>query len=184
MDIAKEAPERTAVCLLTDKEEVHGFLPAMRAFRNFVNALRGDDGGEGGEGAMFARTAMLSADVAAGYDPMYASYYDKKTCPFLGGGLSISKSGTGNWADMAFTRSVMNLFDSENALWQYGDMGKVGKGGGGTIASEYANLGIKALDCGVPVLSMHSPFEVISKADLWETCKAFSAFYRKFEIRD
>jgi aspartyl aminopeptidase len=165
-----EAPEKTALCYFTDKEEVRGTDLQMCAFKTFVGNLGGD--------AVLAKSAMLAADVCAGYDPSYASVYDKKTSPYLGKGLALTKSGTGNFASMEFFRSMQNLFDDAGVRWQFGGFGKVGKGGGGTIAADFAALGMEVLDCGIPMLSMHSPFEIISKIDLWTAYRGFKAFLK------
>jgi aspartyl aminopeptidase len=131
-----------------------------------------------------SKSAMLSADVNAAFDPNYADVYDKKTASWFGKGIALSKfTGRGgkvggSEANAEFCQKVQTLFNSHNIRWQYGELGKVDKGGGGTIALHAANLGIEVLDCGMPVLSMHSPFEVISKIDLYTTKKAYIAFLR------
>jgi aspartyl aminopeptidase len=129
-----------------------------------------------------SRSVMLSSDVNAAFDPNFASVFDKKTCSYLGKGIAISKyTGSrgkygGSDANAEFLNNVLRLLDKNGVRWQFGNLGKVDKGGGGTIALHFARLGIEVLDCGIPVLAMHSPFEVISKIDLWTTYKGYLAF--------
>jgi aspartyl aminopeptidase len=129
---------------------------------------------------LFSNSSMLSADVNAAYDPNYGEVYNKKTASYFGKGISLSKyPGYGHDANAEYCQKVQGIFDKNNIRWQYGGMGKVDKGGAGTIAWIFANLGIEVLDCGIPVLSMHSPFEVISKIDLWTAYKGYTAFLRE-----
>jgi aspartyl aminopeptidase len=128
---------------------------------------------------------MLSADVNAAFDPTYASVFDKKNASYVGKGIALSKyTGSGGKygasdANAEFCAKVQAILNRNNIQWQVGELGKVDKGGGGTIALYAANLGIDVLDCGVPVLSMHSPFEVISKIDLYTTFKGYVAFLKE-----
>jgi aspartyl aminopeptidase len=125
---------------------------------------------------------MLSADVGAAFDPTYAGVYEKKNVCYMGKGLVLTKY-TGargkvgaSDANAEFCSKVQALMDNRNVAWQFGELGKVDKGGGGTIALHAAKLGIEVLDCGVPVLSMHSPFEIIGKIDLYTTYRGYVAF--------
>jgi aspartyl aminopeptidase len=125
---------------------------------------------------------MLSADVNPAVDPNYENVQDKKTASYLGKGIVLTKytgsrgkSGASD-ANAEFCGVVRTILNKNNVQWQYGDLGKVDQGGGGTIAQYVANLGVEVLDCGIPVLSMHSPFEVISKIDLYMTYKGYAAF--------
>ncbi|MDR1107298.1 MAG: aminopeptidase [Treponema sp.] len=182
---AKKPPEKTAVCYLSDKEETgsYGNTGAQsRAFENFAASLCE------AAGAALARclnnSSMLSADVNAAFDPSYAGVFDKKNASHMGKGLVLSKyTGSGGKfgasdANAEFCSRVQALMDKNGISWQFGELGKVDKGGGGTIALHAAKLGIDVLDCGIPVLSMHSPFEVISKVDLYTAYRGYAAFLR------
>ena len=127
---------------------------------------------------------VLSADVTAGYDPNFASVYDKSNSCQIGSGVVINKytgargkAGSSD-ANAEFVAEVRNLFNSENIAWQVSEMGKVDQGGGGTIAFILANYGAEVVDCGVGVLSMHAPYEVISKVDIFEMYRGYRAFIR------
>jgi aspartyl aminopeptidase len=186
----KEPLEKTAVCVLTDKEEVGsmGNTGAQsRVFENFIAYLCLKTEVSYSEIALrraLDGSSMLSADVNAAYDPNFDSVYDKKTASYFGKGLVLSKyTGRGgkfggSEASAEFCQKVQGILNRNKIRWQYGNLGKVDQGGGGTIAQHVANLGVDVLDCGVPVLSMHSPFEVISKIDLYVTYKGYGAFLR------
>jgi aspartyl aminopeptidase len=189
-----EIPEKTAVCYFSDKEEIgsYGNTGAQSyAFENFTAALcaAGDAGGKTGASVAgtaarycLARSAMLSADVNAAFDPAYAGVFDKKNSSFMGKGLILTKyTGSGGKygasdANAEFCSRIQAIMTENKIPWQFGELGKVDKGGGGTIAHHAAKLGIEVLDCGIPVLSMHSPFEVISKVDLFVAYKGYLAF--------
>jgi aspartyl aminopeptidase len=173
LDCGDFVPEKTALCFFTDKEEEGTYTAEIRHFKNTLRTLCDHDISK-----ILAQSYMLSADVTAAYDPNYADVHDKNNDSFLGRGIALTKSGTGNYADMDFYQAIQNMLDANKIQWQYGGWGKVDKGGGGTIARGFADLGIEVLDCGVPVLSMHSPFEVISKIDLWTAYRAYMAFFR------
>jgi aspartyl aminopeptidase len=187
---AYRPPEKTLVCLLTDKEEIGsmGNTGAQsRLFENFIAylcSLTGETYSEIDLRRCFCNSSMLSADVNAAYDPNYDSVYDKKTASYFGKGLVLTKyTGRGgkfggSEANAEFCQKVQALLNKNGVQWQYGDLGKVDKGGGGTIAQHVANLGVEVLDCGIPVLSMHSPFEVISKIDLYTARKGYIAFFQ------
>jgi aspartyl aminopeptidase len=184
-------PDKTVVCLLTDKEEIGsmGNTGAQsRLFENFVAYLCAktqDRYSEMDLRRCLGRSSMLSADVNAAFDPNYDSVYDKKNASFFGRGIVLSKATGrggkvgGSEANAEFCQKVQGILNKNRIQWQYGDLGKVDKGGGGTIAQNVANLGVEVLDCGIPVLSMHSPFEVISKIDLYTTYKGYIAFLRE-----
>jgi aspartyl aminopeptidase len=183
-------PEKTVICLLTDKEEIGsmGNTGAQsRLFENFVAylcSLSGETYSEIDLRRCFSKSSMLSADVNAAYDPNYDSVYDKKTASYFGKGMVLTKyTGRGgkfggSEANAEFCQKVQALLNKNKVQWQYGDLGKVDQGGGGTIAQHVANLGVEVLDCGIPVLSMHSPFEVISKIDLYTARRGYIAFLR------
>ncbi|MDR1626792.1 MAG: aminopeptidase [Spirochaetia bacterium] len=186
------APEKTIVCFLSDKEEVGSMGNTgaeSRALENFLAYLGRLAGGTGFSPEDLRRalekSSMLSADVNAAYDPNFAQVYDKKTASWFGKGMALSKyTGRrgklgGSEANAEFCRRVQAILDRNGVRWQYGNLGKVDKGGGGTIALYAANLGMDVLDCGIPVLSMHSPFEVISKIDLYTTYRGYLAFLKE-----
>ncbi|MDR1319630.1 MAG: aminopeptidase [Treponema sp.] len=179
------APQKTMICYLSDKEEIGscGNTGAQsRSFENFIASLCGE--------ASLARrclsnSAMLSADVSAAYDPAYGGVFDKKNASFMGKGLVLTKyTGSGGKygasdANAEFCSAVQAIMNRNKVKWQFGELGKVDKGGGGTIAHHAAKLGLEVLDCGIPVLSMHSPFEVISKIDLYTAYRGYIAFLRE-----
>ena len=181
---AKEPPAKTALCYLSDKEEIGSFGNTGAqswGFENFIAGLCGEDALR----SCFVNSSMLSADVAAAFDPSYAGVYERKNAAYMGKGLVLTKY-TGQRgkvgasdANAEFCSRVQTLMNKNKVPWQFGELGKVDRGGGGTIALHAAKYGIEVLDCGVPVLSMHSPFEVISKIDLYTTYRGYVAFLRE-----
>jgi aspartyl aminopeptidase len=179
-----KAPEKTVICYLSDKEEIgsYGNTGAQSwDFENFVAALAGEDGLR----RCLSNSSMLSADVNAAFDPSYASVFDKRNSSHMGKGLVLTKytGSRGKYgasdANAEFCSRVQAIMNRNKVPWQFGELGKVDKGGGGTIALHAAKYGIEVLDCGVPVLSMHSPFEVISKIDLYTAFRGYLAFLRE-----
>ncbi|MCL2374677.1 MAG: aminopeptidase [Treponema sp.] len=180
---AKDPPAKTAVCYFSDKEEIgsYGNTGAhARGFENFIAALAG----ESALRLALANSAMLSTDVSAAFDPSYAGVFDKRNASHMGKGLVLTKytgsrgkAGASD-ANAEFCAKVQAVMNRNKIPWQFGELGKVDKGGGGTIALHAAKYGMDVLDCGVPVLSMHSPFEVISKIDLYTAFKGYAAFLR------
>ncbi len=153
-----------AVAEILNLQGIGGQLPVMRALRN---------------------SRMLSCDVSAGFDPLYASAFEKKNAAFLGRGVcfnkftgSRGKSGS-NDANAEFLGKLRALLDQDSIKWQTAELGKVDLGGGGTIAYICALYGMEVIDSGVAVLSMHAPMEIISKADLYEAFRAYKAFMEK-----
>ena len=125
---------------------------------------------------------MLSTDVSAAFDPTYAQAFDKRNSAYLGGGMvmkkftgSRGKSGA-NDANAEYIGVLRNVMDQAGVTWQTAELGKVDYGGGGTISYIAALYGMEVIDCGVPVLNMHAPWEIISKADLYEAAKGYHAF--------
>ncbi len=187
MDL-KDVPARTAVCYLSDKEEI-GSVGNTGARANWLEnfvlelchlwnpayemvALR----------RALASTRFLSADVTAAFDPCYPEVYEKANSAFVGCGVAIAKytgargkSGASD-ASAELVASVIDAFDRASVPWQVAELGKVDAGGGGTIAQFMTDIGMDVLDCGVPVISMHSPYEVTSKADVYWTYRAYQAF--------
>ena len=185
-----KAPKRTACCLLVDKEEI-GSVGATgmqsRFFENTVAEIL-DRMGEYSELKLrrcLANSAMLSSDVTAAFDPTYASCFDKKNVAYFGQGMvfnkftgSRGKSGS-NDANAEYVAQIRDIMDKEHVNFQTSELGKVDLGGGGTIAYILALYGMRVIDCGVAVLSMHSPWEVTSKVDVFETKRGYSAFLEK-----
>jgi aspartyl aminopeptidase len=184
LDLEK-TPEKTAVCVLADKEEigsdgVTGMQSA--AFDTFMEDLCDAQGVP--VRACFERSFCLSADVTAAYDPDYAEVYEKRNAALLNYGIGLckytgarGKSGASD-ADAETVAYVRRLFDEAGVIWQIAELGKVDAGGGGTVAMYMANRNITTLDAGVPVLSMHAPFEIVSKLDCYETYKGMKAVYQ------
>ncbi len=182
--------DKTAVCLLTDKEEIGsvGNTGAQSSFlANFIASLCAITN-ENYNDIIFrnclVNSKMLSADVNSGVDPNYEGVQDKKNASFMGKGLvlqkytgSRGKSGASD-ANAEYIAALRKLFDDSGIIWQTGEIGKVDLGGGGTIAQFLANQGIEVIDCGVPILSMHSPFEITSKIDIYTMFKAYKVFYQ------
>ncbi len=182
-------PERTAICLLTDKEEI-GSMGNTGAQSNLLQdflanliAITADNYTDLKLRSCLSKTKMLSADVNAAVDPNYDSVYEKKNATYLGRGIMLQKytGSRGKYdasdANAEFVGEVRKLFNDNKIIWQTGELGKVDQGGGGTIAQYAANLGIDVIDCGLAVLSMHSPFEITSKMDIYTIYKAYKVFY-------
>lgn len=180
----EEPPARTAVCVLADKEEigsdgVTGMQSA--AFDTFMEDLCAAQ--DVPVRVCFEKSFCLSADVTAAYDPDFSDVYEKRNAAFLNYGVGLckytgarGKSGASD-ADAETVAYVRRLFDGADVIWQIAELGKVDAGGGGTVAMYMANRNITTLDAGVPVLSMHAPFETVAKLDCWETYKGMKAVY-------
>jgi len=183
-----DTPERTAVCLLTDKEEIGSMgntgaqSSLLQDFLANIIALTDDAYSDLKLRACLSKSRMLSADVNAAVDPNYESVYEKRNATYLGHGIILQKytGARGKYdssdASAEFVGEVRKLFNDNGIFWQTGELGKVDEGGGGTIAQYAANLGIDVLDCGIAVLSMHSPFEITSKIDIYITYNAYKVF--------
>ncbi len=178
---------RTACCILVDKEEI-GSVGATgmqsRFFENAVAELMNLCGGysELGVRRCLAHSCMLSSDVSAGYDPSYASCFEKKNAAFLGSGMvfnkftgSRGKSGS-NDANAEYLAHLRKVLDEKKVGYQTAELGKVDVGGGGTIAYILALYGMNVVDSGVAVLNMHAPWEATSKADVYEAYRGYMAF--------
>ncbi|MDR0987117.1 MAG: aminopeptidase [Ruminococcus sp.] len=179
-----ENPERTAICILTDKEETgsDGNTGLKAAYLRYFIADIADSFGVKYR-TVLERTRCLSADVNAAFDPTFPDVVEKGNASYINYGLvmtkytgSRGKAGTSD-CSAEFIGVVRKLFEDNNILYQTGELGKVDFGGGGTVAAYLANLGMDVLDIGVPVISMHSPFELVAKTDVYETYKGFKAFY-------
>ena len=184
-----EDTERTLCCILVDKEEVGSVgATGMRScfFENAVAELMNLNG-EYSELKLrrcLSRSCMLSSDVSAGFDPAYASCFEKKNAAFLGKGMvfnkftgSRGKSGS-NDANAEYMAHLRGILDKEGIVYQTAELGKVDVGGGGTIAYILALYGMNVIDSGVAVLNMHAPYEATSKADVYETYRGYKAFAR------
>mgnify|MGYP000258353451 FL=1 len=178
-----EAPEKTSCCLLVDKEEI-GSVGATGMQSHFFENTMAELlalAGEGTELALrrcLASSRMLSSDVSAAFDPLYAAAFEKKNAAFFGKGIVINKftgsggKGGSNDANAEYVGALRAIFDDAKVNWQTAELGKVDVGGGGTIAYIMSLYGMEVIDSGVPVLSMHAPWEVTSKADIYEAKKA------------
>lgn len=182
-----EDPKRTSCCLLTDKEEIGSVGATGMQSRFFENSVAELLEGMGCYSEMTLRRTlknsfMLSSDVSAGYDPAYGEAFEKKNAAYLGRGIVLNKftgsrgkSGS-NDANAEYVAKVRKIFDDHEIAFQTAELGKVDVGGGGTIAFICALYGMNVIDSGVSVLSMHAPWEVTSKADIYEAKKAYKAF--------
>ncbi len=178
-----EAPEKTAMCIFADKEEIgsDGVTGMQsRVLADIIAELSRVLGAD--EHVVRANSLCLSADVAAGFDPNYPEVYEQKNSAICGCGVVLTKftgsrgkSGT-NDASAETVGKVRRIFDADGVVWQTAELGKVDQGGGGTVAKFIANHNIETIDLGVPVLSMHAPFEIISKVDLYAAYCAHVAF--------
>lgn len=183
--LEQEMPEKTAVCLLVDKEEIgsEGVTGMKSAyFDRFMSDLCRAEGTSLYE--CYANSFCLSADVCNAFDPNFPEVSDKRNNAKLNYGLSImkhtgsrGKSGASD-ASAEIIAALRRLFSENNVIWQMGELGKVDQGGGGTVAMFTAVRNIDTIDAGVPVLSMHAPYELISKADLYMTYKGIKALYK------
>jgi aspartyl aminopeptidase len=183
---------RTSCCILVDKEEI-GSVGATgmhsRFFENMVAEVM-DKMGEYSELKLrraMANSTMISSDVGAAYDPLYADAYDKRSSAFFGKGMVIKKhtgsrgkSGS-NDANAEYIAKLRNLFDRNEVAFQMTEMGKIDVGGGGTIAYILAQFGMEVIDGGVAVLCMHAPWEVSSKADVYEAYRGYCAFLKEMK---
>ena len=180
-----EPPRRTAICVLADKEEVGSDgVSGMKSdcFEWFVEGLCTSLGGD--LRTCFANSLCLSADVVVAFDPTYPEVLDKQNAARLNYGIAVckyagsrGKSGTSD-ASAELVARIRRIFDEAGVQWQTGELGKVDQGGGGTVAVYMAKRNIDTIDAGVPVLSMHSPFEAVAKFDVYMTYRACRAIYQ------
>ena len=184
-----EAPKRTACCLLVDKEEIGSVGATGMQSRFFENSVADVLDALGQYSDLRLRKAlknssMLSSDVSAGYDPAFAEAFEKKNSAYLGRGIVLNKftgargkSGS-NDANAEYLAEIRRAMNTEDISYQFAELGKVDIGGGGTIAYIMANYGMEVIDSGVAVLSMHAPWEVTSKADVYEAYRGYKSFLR------
>ena len=182
-EIENKNPVHTTVCVLTDKEEIGSDgvtgMQSMYVF-HFLQLLCRAAGHD--DIIAFQNSVCLSADVTAAYDPSWAGAFEPKNGTYAGRGVAFFKytgsrgKSSASDANAELVGDITRLLDANNVAWQIGELGRLDLGGGGTIAKYVANRGIPVLDIGVPVLSMHSPFEVIHKTDLYMAYRTFSLF--------
>ena len=182
--LATENPEYTTVTILTDKEEIgsNGNTGSESNFLyDYIGYLAQAEGVDRKD--VLAHSACLSADVNGAYDPTFADAFEAKNSSYLNRGVVLTKyTGSGGKfgasdASAEFMAKVIDIMDANGVYWQIGELGKLDLGGGGTIAGDVARLNVDVVDLGVAVLSMHSPFEVTSKLDIYNMYLAFKAFY-------
>lgn len=189
LDLASEVTERTLCCLLVDKEEIGSVGATGMQSRFFENAVAELAAMTEQDSQRLVRRAlansnMLSSDVSAGYDPLYANAFEKNNAAFLSHGLTFNKftgsrgkSGS-NDANAEYIAALRKIMDDANVKYQFAELGKVDVGGGGTIAYIMAKYGMNVIDSGVAVLNMHAPYEGSSKADVYEAVRGYTAFLR------
>ena len=182
-------PKRTAVCILADKEEIGSVGNTgmeSHVFDTFIAELLNKRGENRPNllDKVFCNSRMLSADVDAALDPIYANVSEKNNASLLGYGIGFNKytgargkSGASD-ANAEYVAEIRAMLEENGIPYQIGELGKVDVGGGGTIAYILANKGVDVIDCGVPVLSMHSPYEVTSKFDIYQAYRTYQAFMK------
>ena len=179
-------PQRTALALFMDKEEIGSMGNTGMQSRVLDMVLEDLSAGLSSTISpvrVLYDSEALSADVSPGIDPSWESVMDDLNSARIGGGICLTKytgsrgKSEASDANAEFAAKVRRIFNKNRVIWQTGELGKVDAGGGGTIAQFLANLNMEVIDCGIPVLSMHSPFEITSKGDLLMGCKAYRAFW-------
>ncbi len=185
------APERTACAILVDKEEIGsmGNTGAQSAFMMMTIAEMVEKAtgrcSVTDLNRVIENSAVMSSDVSSAVDPNYTSVSEANNASYAGRGVAIVKytGARGKYdssdANAEFVHEIGELMDNDGVIWQTGELGKVDQGGGGTIAQYVANLNMNVIDCGVPVLSMHAPFEVVAKSDVYMAYRAYKAFYKR-----
>lgn len=184
-----ENTSKTTCCLLVDKEEIGSVGATGMQSRFFENVVAELVALNEGESELKTRRAMqnsrmLSSDVSAAYDPLFADVFEKRSAALLSRGISFNKftgsrgKGGSNDANAEYIGKLRKVLDAANVAYQFAELGKVDAGGGGTIAYIMANYGMEVIDSGVAVLNMHAPYEVSSKADVYEAVKGYRAFLR------
>ncbi|ABB14030.1 aminopeptidase [Carboxydothermus hydrogenoformans] len=182
-----EAPVKTAIALFMDREEIGSMGNTGMQSKFLENAILKLLVAQGEKDELMLRLSLenaraLSADVTAAVDPTFEGVLEKNNAAQINYGIVLTKyTGSGgkygtSEASAEFMREIIDLFNQEGIRWQTGELGKVDQGGGGTVAQFLANLGMEVLDAGVALLSMHSPFEVAGKADIYEAYRAYKAF--------
>jgi aspartyl aminopeptidase len=189
--IDTESPSHTAMALLVDKEEIGSMGSTGMQSHFFENTLAtilnltGDNYNDLALREAMDNSQALSADVNAAFDPNFADVYTKDNSAYLGRGVVLTKytgargKAGSSEATAEFTGQIRSLFNKSGIIWQIGELGKVDEGGGGTIAQFLANYNMDVLDCGPAILSMHSPYEVVSKVDVYNTYLGYLVFFQK-----
>ena len=184
---SNEKISKTMVAMVVDKEEIGSIgntSMSTEAFDLFLNKLIAKRKENVDRREIYFNSKMLSADVSAGVDPVYEEVSDIQNGNIIGCGIAVEKyTGSGGKysasdANAKYVAEVMAIFEKNNVSFQLGTLGKIGKGGGGTIAYILANKGVDVIDCGTPVLAMHSPFEITNKYDVYMTYRAYEAFFK------
>ena len=189
LDLTDEITEHTLCCLLVDKEEIGNVGATGMASQFFENTIAELVAATERDSQLLVRRAlasskMLSSDVSAGFDPLYADVYEKKNSAFLAKGLAFNKyTGSrgkrgSSEATAEFVAQIRRIMEDADVMYQFSELGKVDAGGGGTIAHLMAEYGMNVIDSGVSVLNMHAPYEVVSKADVYEAVRGYRAFLR------
>ena len=185
-EIDSKKLNKTSIALLVDKEEIGSFgntSMSSLTFDMFMNKLLKLTGEDADLLEVYYNSKMLSADVSTCVDPVHDEVSDIQNGNMLGCGIALEKyTGSGGKynasdANAKYVSEVMQIFEKNNVFFQLGTLGKIGKGGGGTIAYILAQKGVDVIDCGTPVLAMHSPFEVTSKYDVYMTYRAYKVFF-------
>ncbi len=183
--LGEAAPTRTMVTVLADKEEIGSEGNTglnSRFLRFFIDDLSACFGREGRH--VLTKSQCMSADVNAAFDPTYGEVHEKNNAAYANYGVVVTKytgargKSSTNDASAEFMGEIRRLLDREHVQWQTGELGKVDEGGGGTVAMYVAAHNVDVVDVGVPVLSMHAPFEVVAKSDVYQTYRAFAAFHK------
>lgn len=183
--IAAKKPKRTSIAILADKEEIGSEGNSgmqCEVFFDIIAALAADFGVS--DAVVRANSKCLSADVNAAFDPNFPEVIEKRNGCFVNQGVVVTKftgsrgKGGSNDASAEFVGYVRNILDNAGVVWQTAELGKVDQGGGGTVAKYIAQRNIDTIDIGVPVISMHAPYEVVSKTDVYQTHKALEAFFK------
>ncbi len=182
--------DKTAVCILADKEEIGSMGNTgmeSQVFDYFISELLNKSGDNRPNliNKVFCNSSMLSADVGTAFDPIYASVSDRNNAAFASFGIAFDKytgikgKSGGSDANAEFIGKLRGILEENGIQYQLSEIGKIDAGGGGTIAYILANKGVEVIDCGVPVLSMHSPYEVTSKYDVYEAYRTYKVFFEK-----
>ena len=178
-----ENPNKTAVTVLTDKEETgsDGNTGLVSSYLKYFIANLAEPYGVAGR-TVLSNSECLSADVNSAFDPTFPDVMEKNNCSYVNRGVVVTKftgargkAGTSD-ASAEYVGRIRKLLDDNKVIWQIGELGKVDIGGGGTVAAYIANLDVDTIDVGVPVLSMHAPFEIVGKADVYMAYRAFKVF--------
>ncbi len=184
-DASESTPEHTIVTIFADKEETGSDGNTGMQSDAFCHILEEMCENQGANTRkMYANSKCLSADVNACFDPNFAEVYEARNSAYINKGVCVTKftgsrgKSSTNDAHAEFVAYIRDVLDKNNVIWQTGELGKVDQGGGGTVAMYLSKLNIDTIDIGVPVLAMHAPCEVVSKADVYEAYKAFLAFFK------